>query len=588
MNKKNEPLKMTYMRALESYKKQDYKNAGTYCYKILSIDPYHIDSIMMLASIAGANKDYDQAKELLVKAIEIQPKNKTAIHNLGTCYKELKKFDEAKKYYEKVLEIDSKHTNANYNLGIIYYELKDLKKAKSYFKKTTEIQKNYGIAFFSLGNVYADLKEYNEAMSSYQKAIEINPRIVGAHNNLGLIYRTLNDLENAVKSYQNAIKLQPKHGGAYHNLALAYKELGKFDKSIESHERAIEYEPENLAHFYYLSELKKEMLNSNLKRKIEKSLSSKKLTKKDNAFGNYLLAKYERKEKNYEKELKFLIEGHKIFFDSMKKRFELGVKYSFDDVLKIEKGVKVEKTNGGKYDEIKPIFIVGVPRCGSTLVEKIIASGSKPIPIGEETGIIENFVNKKILEKESLNLGSCLEIRKELNALYKDRGLILKKYDNVFTDKSLNNFFYIKLIKEIYPNAKIINCKRDILSSIVSIFQNNLTELAWTHNLSNILKYFDNYFKIINNYDQEVPAAIYHLEFEKLTKEPEKESKKLMNFCGLPWDKKCLEFYKRKDLISKTASNVQIREAIYRHSLEKYSPYKKLLTEYGKKYSWFK
>ena len=587
MNKKNEPLKMTFIRALESYKNQDYKSAETYCYKILSIDAYHFDSILMLANISGANKNYDQAKELLLKAIEIQPKNTTAIHNLGTCYKELKKFDEAKKYYNKVLEIDPKHTNTNYNLGVIYYELKDLKKAKSYLKKTTEIQKNYGLAFFSLGNVHSDSKEYNEAMSCYQKAIEINPRIVGAHNNLGLIYRNVNDLENAVKSYQNAIKLQPNHGGAYHNLALAYKELGKFDQSIESHQKAIKYEPENFAHYYYLSELKKDILNSNLKNKIEKSLLSNNSAKKDIAFGNYLLAKYERKEKNYQKELKFLIEGHQNYFDSMGKKFELAVKYCFDDVLQIEEGAKVEKANSNQYDEIKPIFIVGVPRCGSTLIEKIIASGSKTIPAGEETGIIENFVNKKILEKQSLNLGSCLEIRQELHTIYKDRGLILKKYDNIFTDKSLNNFFYLKLIKEIYPNAKIINCKRDTLSSIVSIFQNNLAELAWTHNLNNILKYFDNYFKIIDNYDQEMPNAMYHLEFEKLTKEPEKESKKLMNFCELPWNKKCLEFYKRKDLISKTASNVQIREAIYKHSLEKYLPYKKLLSEYGKKYSWF-
>ena len=588
MNKKNEPLKVTYMRALESYKKQDYKNAETYCYKIISIDAYHLDSILMLASIAGGNKDFHQAKEFLMKAIEIQPKNITAIHNLGTCYKELRKLDEAKKYYDKVLKIDPKHVNANYNLGIIYYELKDLKKAKSYLKKTIEIQKNYGIAFFSLGNVHADLKEYNEAMSCYQKAVEINPRIVGAHNNLGLVYRAVNDLENAVKSYQRAIKLQPKHGGAYHNLALAYKELGKFDQSIESHQKAIEYEPENLAHYYYLSELKKNILNSDLKKKIEKSLSGNSSTKKrDSAFANYLLAKYERKEKNYQKEIKFLIEGHQNFFESMKKKFELGLKYCFDDVLQIEEGIKVKKTNTVKYDEIKPIFILGVPRCGSTLVEKIIASGSKTIPMGEETGIIENFVNKKILEKGSLNLGSCVEIRKELNTLYKDRGLILKKYDNIFTDKSLNNFFYLRFIKEIYPNAKIINCKRDILSSIVSIFQNNLTELAWTHNINNILKYFDNYFRIIDTYDEAMPNTIYHLEFEKLTMEPKNESKKIMNFCGLPWDKKCLEFYKRKDLISKTASNIQIREAIYKHSFEKYMPYKKLLVEYGKKYSWF-
>ena len=587
MNKKNEPLKMTYMRALESYKKQDYKSAETYCYKILSIDAYHIETILMLASIAGGNKNYEQAKELLNKAIEIQPKNTTAIHNLGTCYKELKKFDDAKKYYEKVLAIDPKHTNANYNLGVIYYELKDLKKAKSYLKKTTELQKNYGIAFFSLGNVHADLKEYYEAISCYQKAIEINPRIVGAYNNLGLIFRTVNDLENAVKSYQSAIKLQPKHGGPHHNLALAYKELGKFDQSIESHKKAIECEPENFAHYYYLSELKKEILNLNLKNKVTKYLSSNNTTNKDSAFGNYLLAKYERKEKNYEKEFKFLIKGHQNYFDSMKKKFQLGIKYCFDDVLQIQEEVRVGKVNEDKYDEVKPIFIVGVPRCGSTLVEKIIASGSKTIPMGEETGIIENFVNKKILAKQSLNLGPCTEVREELNKLYKDRGLILEKYNNSFTDKSLNNFFYLKLIKQIYPNAKIINCKRDILSSIVSIFQNNLTELAWTHDLNNIFKYFDNYLKIMNNYDQEMPDTVYHLEYEKLTIEPELESKKLMSFCKLQWDKKCLEFYKRKDLISKTASNVQIREAIYKNSFKKYSPYKKLLTEYKKKYSWF-
>ena len=118
-------------------------------------------------------------------------------------------------------------------------------------------------------------------------------------------------------------------------------------------------------------------------------------------------------------------------------------------------------------------------------------------------------------------------------------------------------------------------------------FQNNLTELSWTHNLENIFKYFDNYFEIVKNFNRDNPNFIYELQFEKLVSQPEGESKKLMKFCGLPWSKKCLEFYKREDLISRTASNIQIRKAIYKHTKERYLPYKNLLDKYGKGYFWY-
>tara|TARA_B100001013_G_scaffold247279_1_gene153248 strand:- start:25 stop:906 length:882 start_codon:yes stop_codon:yes gene_type:complete len=291
--------------------------------------------------------------------------------------------------------------------------------------------------------------------------------------------------------------------------------------------------------------------------------------------------------KNYEQELNYLIKGHQCFFDSKKEKFEVGVKYCFDDVMQISQGVNVSKLDSRSNYKIKPIFIIGVPRCGSTLVEKVIASGKKIIPTGEETSIIENYLNNKILEKQSLHLGNANSIGEELDNLYKQRGLVLEKYNNNFTEKSLNNFFYLNLIKSIYPNAKIINCRRNTLSSIVSIFQNNLAELAWTHNLENIFKYFNNYFEVIKNFNKVYPNFIYELKFEELANNPESESKKLMKFCELEWDKKCLEFYKRKDLFSKTASNVQIRKPIYKHTLEKYLPYKTLLNKYGKKYSWF-
>ena len=587
MNKNTTTLKDTYETAYNNYKKGNFKTAETLCYKILSIDPNFIQSKTLLANISAKNRDFIKTKKLLNEAFDMDPNNVSVLNNLGTVYRELGDVKNAVSYYKKVIKIDPNNTNANYNLGATCYDLRQLKEAKIYLQKTAELQPDFALPFFVLGNLYTDLKEYQNAISNYQKAITINYNLASAHNNLGLVFRNLNDFKNAISCYEKAIEIKKDHVGAYHNLALAFKSLGKFNKAIKSHEMAIKYEPENLAHYFYLSNLKKDILNIDLKNKIEKIIKKSKANKNNIAYGNYLLSKYEQKTKNYEKELNFLIKGHQLYFDSRKAKFEIMLKYNFDNMLQIVNGVEVKKLNGKNTSKIKPIFIVGVPRCGSTLVEKIIASGAKFVPMGEETSVLEEFVTAKILKNKSLNLGDANDIRNELSNIYKQKGLIAEKFDNTFTDKSLNNFLFLKFIKEIFPNAKVINCKRDVLSSVMSIFQNQLTDLAWAHDLDNIFKYFDNYFQPIVNYNKNDPNFMYELQFDKLVNNPEEESKKLMKFCQLPWDKKCLEFYKRKDLISKTASNIQIREAIYKHSPEKYLPYKKFLNQYGKKYSWF-
>jgi len=587
MNKNNPTLKDILVAAYQNYKKGDFKTAEILCYKILNINPNYLEIKILLASISAKEKNYTQSKQLLNEVIDIEPNNVSVLNNLGAACKELGELKNAIDYYKKAIQIDPNNANVYYNLGATCYNLKQLKEAKSYLQKAIELQPNFALPFLILGNTCTDLKEYENAISNYQKAIAINYNLTGAHNNLGLVFRTLNDFKNAISCYEKAIEIKKDNAGAHHNLAQALKESGEFNKAIKSHEMAIKYEPENLIHYFYLSYLKEDILDIDLKNKIEKIIRKNNTTNNNIAYGNYLLSKYEQKTKNYEKELNFLIKGHQFYFESRKTKFEILVKYNFNDMLQIANGVEVEKLGEKNKNKIKPIFIIGVPRCGSTLVEKIIGSGEMFVPMGEETSVLEGFVTTRIMEKKLLNLGKISEIRNVLFNKYKKRGLISDKFGNIFTDKSLNNFFFLKFIKEIYPNAKIINCKRDALSSIMSIFQNQLTELAWAHDLVNIFKYFDNYLQIIKNYNETDPNFLYELQFEKLVNNPEEESKKLMKFCGLPWNKKCLEFYKRKDLISKTASNIQIRSAIYKHSAERYLPYKKFLNQYGKKYSWF-
>ena len=221
----------------------------------------------------------------------------------------------------------------------------------------------------------------------------------------------------------------------------------------------------------------------------------------------------------------------------------------------------------------------------------------KKIPNGGETAIInrvflddnlEFFSKKKYLEiNKKLEINESSFIQKVVGQ-YKLLNLLDKKKENIFTDKSLENFFFIELIVKLFPHSKIVICKRNIFQIIMSMYQNFLPKITWSHSIDNILEYIDNYFKIVDSLKKKYPKKIYTVELDKLTRDPVGISKDLFNFCNLEWDQKCLEFYKRDDLFSKTASNQQIRNPIFNNEAKKYLAYKEFFSPYLNKYEWLK
>ena len=581
----NKEIKEIFEFALQNHNKNNLKVAEEFYKKVLKIDQNHFKTIFLLGSLSGQIKKFDIAKQLLEKAIQIQPNFIDAHINLGVVFDDLGFFEKALNCYKKVIQIQPNHAHAYYNQGSVLKKLNKPEEAIKCYQCAIQIEPKYADAHNNIGVILKEMGKNNEAINSYEQAIQIQPNHAGSNYNLGLIYRSLNDYKNAVSFLGKTIKIQPNHGDALLNLALSYKELGQFEKAIKFHKIAIEKKPGNLDFYYHLSTLKKEILNKSLRRIIEEILKKKDSTKINIAFGNYLLSFYERKKKNYKKELDYLKNGHFYYFETKKEQFEKEIFYWVNTLPKIIQLIESYETKN-ENNKIKPIFIVGVPRTGSTLIEKIIGSGPEKVRIGEETGIIAAEIKKKIFLDKSQKF-NLKDLQIKIEERYKEKELIQKGTNNIFTDKSLDNFFYIDLIKKIFPNAKIINCKRDVVSSIMSIYQHNLTDLAWGHNLENIFKYFNNYFEVIKNFKEKYPNYIYDLQYEKFVADPDVESKKLMKFCELNWSKNCLEFYKRKDLISKTSSNSQIREPIYQKSMAKYLPYKELLNTYGNKHYWY-
>ena len=581
--KNKKKIKENFDFALENHKKNNLQVAEEIYKKILDIDPNHFQSTVLLGTLYAQIKKFDLAKPLLQKAIQINPNYAETHYNLGLVFNGMSNPEKAISCYEKAIEINPHYPDAYNNLGNCYKESEDFETAVKFYEKAIEINPNYPDAYNNLGLIFKKLGEDDKAINCYKKTIKLQPTHAVAYYNLGLALEDLGEEMKAISCYEKAIEINPNYSDAYNNLGSCYKELGNFDTAINYYERAIKSKPKDLGFLYNLRELKKEVLNSNLANSVEKIINDNKCTNRNLAFGNFLLARHASKEKNYRKEIDYLVKGHKYYFEFKKTQFTRQLNYFLNALPSISKSNNFNTSNIIN-EQIKPIFIIGVPRCGSTLLEKIIASGSKPIPIGEETNLLHKF----IMAKTNLPNFKNKDFQKIVLEKYKQKGLLQEKNDYVFTDKSLENFFYIGLIKQIFPNAKVINCKRNVSSSIMSIMRNNLVEVPWAHSIENIFKYFDIYHQTIFFFEKSYPGFIYHLDYEKLVTEPEQESKKLMEFCNLSWDKKCLDFYRRKDLISKTASNIQIREAIYKNSAEKYLPYKFFLNKYGAKYSWYK
>ena len=432
--------------------------------------------------------------------------------------------------------------------------------------------------------------EYN-----LKKVLKDEPGNFIALNNLGSIYLAKNDLKKAKKFFSKAIDIKKDYSTAMFNLAKINDEMGKKNEAIRLYKNAIKHDPNNLGFYYSLSRVDKNFYVIDNIEHIKKILI-KKISNFNKSSGFFILAHDERRKKNLEKEFKYLNEAHKHFHFSNEK---INNQISFYWIRLMPKVIEkfdfsFEKK---KLKKIKPIFIMGLPRSGSTLVESIICSGKKIIPNGGETAILNRIFidnNKKFFsEKQFLDSHKKLEINETLfvqNTInhYKKLNLLNKNENNVFTDKSLENFFYIELIIKFFPDSKIVICKRNIFEIIISIYQNFLPKITWSHSLDNILEYIDNYLTITNSFKKKYSNKIHFIELEELTREPVKLSKNLFNFCNLEWDKKCLEFYKRDDLVTKTASNQQIRNKIFNNDPKKYKAYKQFLSTYSNKYEWLK
>ena len=450
------------------------------------------------------------------------------------------------------------------------------------YKKALDIDKNFLPAMNNLANSYKSIGNFEEAELFYNKAIDGKPDYFQAYNNYANLKALVFDYVSAIELYKKALKIKEDDLTILFSLANAYHSIGDITKTNEIISKILQNNPEHTSTHKLLSSIVNysndkanlnEMKNLILKNKLSKGQIidlSFALGKAYEDLKNYEDSFFFLKKGNYlkEKNNNYNIEEDELLIDSIKKSFE---DFNFENGKKI-------------FDKRKPIFICGMPRSGTTLVEQIIASHNDVFGAGELI-YIQRIINKhlifeKKLSKEKLNT----EVELSSNSLNENYFKMIdyhKFKENNFTDKAPHNFRWIGILKFFFPNSKIIYCKRNAKDNCLSIYKNFFAseDMKWAFDEKNIANYYNMHLNLMDFWKSKLGEQIYEINYEKLVSDKENEIKKLIKFCELDWDPVCLEHHKSKKTPIKTVSISQARKPVYKSSVNSNSNYETYLSE---------
>ena len=480
------------------------------------------------------------------------------MHNLlGIIFTGQKKSDQAIECYNKAIKLDPSFAMAYNNLGLEYSNYKKyIFKAENLYKKAITLDSKIAEPHNNLGSLYNSLNRFDEAIESYKKAIKLNSNLVITHHNLGNIYVTVGSFELAKKEFETVIKKNPFYTNSHRSLSRLIKYAGN-----EKH----------------LNEMRDVFTKIDDVDYINKSNISFALGKAYEDIKDFKNSIFYYKKANlcYRKTLNFSLAEEKEKFKEVKEIFskELFNKYN--------------KTGNEKVD---PIFILGMPRSGTTLLEQIISShpnifGADEVNFVPEL-LNENFGNNKL----NLYFDKVVDFNssdfKKMGESYIKKMQEICKNNIRTTDKLPKNFLNIGFIKLILPNSKIIHCTRNSKDNCLSIYKNHFPsgQISFAYDFDEIVSYYNSYIDLMHHWNGLFPNFIYNVKYENLISDTKNEIKKLLNFCDLSWNDECLNFFNNKKPI-RTASDIQARSKIYNTSINSWKNYETYLKEYFDKLS---
>tara|TARA_B110000483_G_C18199098_1_gene544396 strand:+ start:2230 stop:3909 length:1680 start_codon:yes stop_codon:yes gene_type:complete len=534
-------------------------------------------------------KDHNKAETLYKNILKKTPRHFDTLRHLGILYQDRQMFQIAEKYYLKAFRVNSEHFSIYNNLGTIKFLQFEMDEALEFYKKAFKINPKYVPVINNISAFYHRQFRDEECMKFTKLALSLEPKNLTSKVNYAKALAISNKPYESIDIFIEILKIQ-SDANNYKNLGTAYRNIGELEKSYHCFEKALTYDKNDIGAFFNLSASKLNKPNEAFLSQFEKTLkSSKDLVYSDKAAIAFALYNNYDKLKDYNKAGKFLLLGNKFLDNWIKADINDEEKF-LDEIKKIFTQEFIKKNTVfpiAKSTKLpNPIFILGMPRSGTTLCEQILSSHSKVFGGGELQNLIDiseigNTVNVNSQHissyKEKLNKMTPEILRQKKNDYINKLNKISSEHAYV-TDKMPHNFVLIGFIKILFPNAKIIYCQRNKMDNCFSLFTHKFVDKShgYCYNQRTLIKYYDLHVKLMEYWLNIFKDQIYVLNHEKLIEDQDKYSREIVNYCDLEWDPACLEFYKTKREVQ-TASNEQVREPINKKSFAAWKKYETFL-----------
>ncbi len=537
------------------------------------------------------NGKLDKAQKIYKNILKQAPSNFDTLRHLGISYQDLQMFEIAEKYYLKAYKINSKHFSILNNLGTIKFLQFKMDEALEFYKKAFKENPKYVPVINNISSFYHRLMRDEECMKFSKLALSIEPNNLTTQVNYAKalsISGKQNDANEAIKIFQSIIKNQPDSNN-YKNLATAYRNSGNLKESHSCFIKALDYDPGDTGAFFNLSASKLNEPKDKILIEFEKKLKSTNLVYSDKGAIAFALYNNYHKLKDHKKASKFLLLGNKFMDNWIKTSIHEEIQF-LDKIKEIfsREFINKNKLNSklDLYDNPEPIFILGMPRSGTTLCEQILSSHSTVFGGGElqsfvdlsEIGQTTNVKSLDIIKYKNKLKKMTKESLEKKRIAYSQKLKKIGAQASFVTDKLPHNFVLIGFIKILFPNAKIIYCKRDKVDNCFSLYAHKFVDKShgYCYNQKVLGKYYNLHTKLMNYWLKVFEGEIYTLNHENLINNQEKYTRELLTYCGLSWEPACLEFYKTKREVQ-TASNEQVREPINKKSVSAWKKYESIL-----------